>query len=149
MTKDDQIQLLKEKIEFYRRDYVTGLYQKHDFMKDASQLMRDKPFWITFHDVNGLHEVNRLKGYYAGDALLKQIGNNLQLCIPNCMVYRLSGDEFVVIYFDEPDECSCDKTTHHTVYSGNFSDVEDMIVEADSKVSQMKLDQKMRRRDDL
>ena len=149
MTKDEQIELLTKKLEFYRRDYVTGLYQRHDFMRDCSELLKARHFWLTFHDVNGLHEINRLKGYYAGDALLKQVANNLQLCVPDCLVYRLSGDEFAVVYYDEPSKCQCDKTTHFTIHSKGFDDVEDMIVFADKEVSLIKKEHKLRRREDI
>lgn len=48
-------------------------------------------------DVNGLHELNNRKGHAAGDQMLQCVAGSLkkQFSVEN--VYRIGGDEFVVL----------------------------------------------------
>ena len=48
-------------------------------------------------DANGLHELNNRLGHAAGDEMLVQIARTLRLGFPGDEVYRIGGDEFVVL----------------------------------------------------
>ncbi len=80
-------------------DVTTGLqnraayshYQQIATFEGVGQLA------VVFIDVNGLHELNNNRGHQAGDEMLRFVG---QLCVaqfPEAKVFRLGGDEFLLI----------------------------------------------------
>lgn len=56
-----------------------------------------QPFVIFFVDVNGLKTINDARGHIAGDNLLKDVATTLKEFFPKYEVYRVGGDEFMVI----------------------------------------------------
>lgn len=48
-------------------------------------------------DVNGLHEINNYLGHQAGDDMLRAVADSLQSSFSENDVYRIGGDEFVVL----------------------------------------------------
>lgn len=52
---------------------------------------------VVFIDVNGLHELNNTKGHKAGDAMLQLVGQYCTEQFPKAHVFRLGGDEFLLI----------------------------------------------------
>ena len=135
MTEQEEIEYLKQRVDFYRRDYLTNLLGKADFMHDLRvKLKGDTDFWLCMHDIDGLHNINRRKGYQAGDAVILEIANELKLCSEPCSVYRISGDEFMIIYCNEPDEFELDETTSAIISSKEFTHPDEMIDAVDSLV---------------
>ncbi|MBO4687689.1 MAG: sensor domain-containing diguanylate cyclase [Clostridiales bacterium] len=55
------------------------------------------PFSILFVDVNGLKTTNDSQGHIAGDTLLKDVASTLSEIYKDHEVYRVGGDEFMVI----------------------------------------------------
>ena len=55
-------------------------------------------------DVNGLHELNNTQGHAAGDKMLQVVAKELQKVFGENDVYRIGGDEFVVITIDKEDK---------------------------------------------
>ena len=55
------------------------------------------PFAAFFVDVNGLKTTNDTKGHVAGDNLLKDVADTLKEIFSEYEVYRVGGDEFLVI----------------------------------------------------
>lgn len=51
----------------------------------------------VFIDVNGLHDVNNFKGHAAGDKLLQDVGSALTKEFNYEQIFRIGGDEFVVL----------------------------------------------------
>ena len=150
MTSQQEIKYLKKQIEFLSKNYVTGLYGRHRFMLELRKKFETKEeFFLSMHDVDGLHEVNRISGYSAGDSLLREVANDLQLCEDPCHPYHIGGDEFFVMYCSEPIEYKCPNTTSEIVNSIDFMSVDEMIDALDKKVSDKKLKTKRRRRDDI
>ena len=49
-------------------------------------------------DVNNLKLINDELGHAVGDIAIKSVGNYLKINIPDSEVYRIGGDEFIVIY---------------------------------------------------
>ena len=139
MSKDEEIEWLKKRVEFYRRDYNTGLLGRHDFEHDIRTKFDDKDFHLAMHDVTGLHTVNRLEGWDGGNALLKQVANDLLMCERPCEVYLIGGDEFMTIYCGgEPEAIGVRNTTSAVLYSGDFEHVRDLIDAVDKVVSEKK-----------
>jgi len=87
-------------IDMYRRHYITGLLQRHDFMCSLSSNLRSFKY-VYFVDVVGLHNVNRKQGYKAGDDILKRTSDILLKTFPNGDVFHTGGDEFFVINDDK------------------------------------------------
>lgn len=53
-------------------------------------------------DINGLKQVNDSLGHLVGDKLVESVANILNKVMTNAFrVYRIGGDEFVIIYFNK------------------------------------------------
>ena len=51
-------------------------------------------------DVNGLHELNNTQGHAAGDKMLQTVASLMRTQFGDRDVYRIGGDEFVVLAQD-------------------------------------------------
>ena len=94
----DQQQRLAE------RDLLTGClnrncYEKKLLEPDLSQ----KHLSCIYMDVNGLHELNNTQGHAAGDKMLQTVASLTRTQFGNNNVYRIGGDEFVVLVVDMED----------------------------------------------
>ena len=84
-------------------DLLTGVYNRNAMNNRISEDLNGskpiaRPFGICFIDVNGLKATNDLKGHEAGDKLLKDVASILnELMLPASEIYRVGGDEFMVI----------------------------------------------------
>lgn len=54
----------------------------------------------VYADVNGLHELNEVKGHEAGDTMLKFVANALREQFGAAHTYRIGGDEYVAFGVD-------------------------------------------------
>lgn len=92
-------------------DATTGLQNRAAYtsylqtakFEDGGQLA------VVFIDVNGLHELNNTRGHKAGDAMLQLVGRCCVEQFPSAQVYRLGGDEFLLII---------QRMEHHKVNEG-------------------------------
>ena len=84
-------------------DALTGVRNKHAYDDAEAELNRrisegEAPeFAILSLDVNNLKEVNDTKGHAAGDTYLKQACGIICRVFAHSPVYRVGGDEFIVI----------------------------------------------------
>jgi len=84
-------------------DLLTGVFNRNAMNNRISEDLNGsnpipRPFGICFIDVNGLKATNDLKGHEAGDNLLKDVAAILNgLRMPGSDIYRVGGDEFMVI----------------------------------------------------
>ncbi len=84
-------------------DELTGVKNKHAYVDVESQLDSRidngtiLPFAIVVLDINGLKEVNDTKGHQAGDLYLQQGCSMICGIFQHSPVFRVGGDEFVVI----------------------------------------------------
>ena len=83
-------------------DSMTGTWNRNSFEMKVQSLSMNVPKALTciYFDVNGLHETNNSLGHSYGDRILKTIANTLNKFWPE-EVYRIGGDEFVVLTKDE------------------------------------------------
>ena len=87
-------------------DMLTGVYNRNAMNNRISDDVSGKkeikkPFGVFFIDVNGLKTVNDTKGHLAGDNLLKDVALTLnELNAENNEIYRVGGDEFMIIAVD-------------------------------------------------
>lgn len=79
-------------------DALTGVYNRNKYnelIQAAPDLWR-KRLGVAYFDLNGLKEVNDAQGHSAGDDLLQRTAEWLREVFDN-RVYRIGGDEFVVV----------------------------------------------------
>lgn len=83
-------------------DLMTGVKNRNtmnvamdDLVSGRKQL--DYPYSVIFADLNGLKQVNDEKGHAAGDELLKSAATVLQKTFGDYDIYRVGGDEFMII----------------------------------------------------
>lgn len=97
-----QYELLKKQDQLEHMsliDLSTGLMNRNCFIRDEKDFDTAKldSLCAIFIDVNGLHEVNNLYGHAVGDEMLYDIAMLCQRHFPNDSIYRMGGDEFLVV----------------------------------------------------
>lgn len=92
---EEQTKLL-EKLSF--QDSLTGLFNRNKFNLDIQNFEKEIPSWlgVAVIDLNGLKQVNDLKGHRTGDSLICRTANYIA-CVFGERCYRTGGDEFVII----------------------------------------------------
>lgn len=102
--KDANINEKLKKIANY--DTITGLMNRHCYHNDLNLFSKDKyeSFTIIYIDVNGLHEINNHLGHQAGDQMLIAVAEALKLMFSDDYLYRIGGDEFVVLCLNKNKE---------------------------------------------
>ncbi len=85
-------------------DILTGLKNRNCYERDIQVFgqKRHENCQILFFDVNGLHEMNNTHGHDKGDSMLKYVALTIKEIFPG-EIYRIGGDEFVVINLDNFD----------------------------------------------
>lgn len=104
-VRDIHDEYLKEKrnrealLDKYHRDALTRLYNRHKYNEDIDEMSKSGIPHLTacYIDVNGLHELNNKLGHEKGDDMLCTIADTLKKYFPDDMVYRIGGDEFIVL----------------------------------------------------
>ena len=93
--------MLLEKLETMSvTDVLTGLYNRNAMNMRVARFPEDQDFGIVFADVNGLKAVNDTRGHSAGDELLRSAAGILREIFTGYEIYRMGGDEFMVIVTD-------------------------------------------------
>lgn len=89
-------------------DALTNLQNRTSFKKAVSLLeeMDCTSIACIYMDVNGLHEINNFLGHNAGDKMLKTAAGILLNNFSQEEIFRIGGDEFVVL---------CRNMTHEAV----------------------------------
>lgn len=78
-------------------DQLTGLLNRRACDRDVALIKKDDNVSIVFCDLNGLKQINDEKGHKAGDRFLISFSDIITKHFPHDSVYRISGDEFVVV----------------------------------------------------
>ncbi|MCR5144836.1 MAG: GGDEF domain-containing protein [Lachnospiraceae bacterium] len=78
-------------------DYLTGLKNRRAFEETVEKNKKYKNKVAIFCDLNSLKYVNDNLGHSAGDQLITKFSNILQENFPDGKLFRISGDEFVVL----------------------------------------------------
>ncbi|MEG0853578.1 MAG: GGDEF domain-containing protein [Angelakisella sp.] len=83
------------------RDSLTGLANRAAYLEKVEQL-KDQlhlqtQFAILFFDVNNLKQINDLQGHEQGDLLIISAAHIITHIFQGSPVYRIGGDEFIVI----------------------------------------------------
>ncbi len=89
--------------EIAYRDSLTGVKSKHAFTEAVDNIDKQikegfcPPFAIAVCDVNGLKKINDFQGHAAGDQFIKDSCMLVCKAFKHSPVYRIGGDEFVVL----------------------------------------------------
>ena len=80
-------------------DLLTGLYNRNKLNSYMNEILAspDAPTALIFMDINGLKKVNDNEGHIAGDNLIKRAANTLISTFHEDDIFRVGGDEFVII----------------------------------------------------
>lgn len=80
-------------------DSLTSLGSRYAYEKRLNLICENRySSTIVTVDVNNLKLINDELGHAVGDIAIKSVGNYLKINIPDSEVYRIGGDEFIVIY---------------------------------------------------
>lgn len=82
-------------------DALTGILNRNSYHERIDKLTEDEGLMTCIYiDVNGLHEINNHLGHQAGDTMLKDIAASILDSFSDKDVFRIGGDEFVVLCKD-------------------------------------------------
>lgn len=83
-------------------DFLTGLFNRSRLNSYMNEIMElpNAPTGLVFLDINGLKKVNDNDGHLAGDNLIRRAANTLISVFTENDIFRVGGDEFVVILRD-------------------------------------------------
>ncbi|MGF7048277.1 diguanylate cyclase (GGDEF)-like protein [Paenibacillus sp. DS2015] len=81
------------------QDILTGLMNRNGMDRFWSQYSGSGQIAVLFLDLDHFKDINDTFGHQAGDQLLKEVGVRLDQATSrhNEMVFRMGGDEFVII----------------------------------------------------
>lgn len=102
-----ELQLLNDKLKkLAHMDHLTGLPNRLMLEDYINQEIKNsekynKKFSVMFLDLDRFKEINDTLGHASGDSLLIQVAERLQRSVrKNDVVFRLAGDEFVIVLED-------------------------------------------------
>lgn len=92
-------------------DLLTGLFNRNSYERNLRlyPTTSNKIMSCIYIDVDGLHEMNNTRGHQAGDKMLKFIGRILQNEFGAKNTFRIGGDEFVILLYDETEDAILQK----------------------------------------
>lgn len=101
-TIDEKLHGWKQLEYMSYNDALTGLYNRAKFEQDIKTYDAQNIKIVTciYIDVVGLHEINNHLGHQAGDEMLITVADSLRQYFNLGLLYRIGGDEFVVLYPD-------------------------------------------------
>lgn len=83
-------------------DSLTGIMNRVAYNRDVEQIRQRKPDRLAciYIDVNELHIFNNRFGHAAGDSMLIYVADTIKDLFEEHSVYRMGGDEFLVVVED-------------------------------------------------
>lgn len=90
--------------EMSKKDLLTDVNNRRGYYDTIQEISNDDLVGIIFCDLNGLKNVNDHFGHAAGDKLLKDFAALLLESFKPKEVFRISGDEFIVIIQNKKQE---------------------------------------------
>ena len=94
--------LISKLKDISNRDQLTGMLNRHALIASVSSISKVYNLGVVFCDVSGLKVVNDTFGHEAGDDLIKRACQSLKTVFNLSDIYRIGGDEFVVLSFKSP-----------------------------------------------
>lgn len=113
LQAEHENELIKRGAKTYKLahfDELTGLQNRLAYSETCKNISGNRNMGVVFADVNGLKYTNDNFGHEAGDKLLKEFSGVLLSAFRKDDIYRISGDEFVVVLRGVPKSVFEDKT---------------------------------------
>ncbi len=93
-------------MDLANKDALTKVKNKHAYTQAAKELdeqsrQSDKEYAVIVMDINGLKHVNDTQGHHAGDEYIKASCHIICTVFKHSPVFRIGGDEFVVLLTGE------------------------------------------------
>ncbi|MBR5451624.1 MAG: GGDEF domain-containing protein [Clostridia bacterium] len=86
------------------KDDLTDLFNRNAYIRDLAKIKRNKlkSLWFSIFDIDDFKTINDTKGHLYGDEVLILAANRLSeiFCEKKHTIYRIGGDEFLVISKD-------------------------------------------------
>ncbi|MBO5589220.1 MAG: response regulator [Anaerovibrio sp.] len=87
-------------------DALTGVKNRKGYYEDVESFAAlpdasSRTVGIVYMDINGLKEVNDEEDHTAGDLLIKNVVETAKQVFYDAEIYRMGGDEFIILSFDE------------------------------------------------
>ena len=94
----EKVNLEQKLLHYYRRDALTGLYNRNYLNKWQDSKIIEYPLAVLVLDCNHLKHINDNYGHKQGDVVLQQVASNIRYALGNMgYIYRIGGDEFAMI----------------------------------------------------
>ena len=94
-------------IDLSNKDALTGLLNRTAWNKKLEEInSKAEKIRVVFSDLNNLKRTNDVLGHAAGDELINKFTNVLKSVFLDDEVYRIGGDEFVVVIEKNIDDSS-------------------------------------------
>ncbi|MEA4987877.1 MAG: EAL domain-containing protein [Anaerovorax sp.] len=91
----------KSLVEISNKDALTGLYNRRYLIDYLDSLILNRPadsFALLYMDLDRFKSINDTYGHPIGDKMLDILSKRfIDNCQPNCTVFRVGGDEFVLL----------------------------------------------------
>lgn len=96
---DTQVNDIYDKTYEVSIDPLTKAFTRGKYQNDLSAIIYAgfKSLSVVYIDVIGLHEINNYTGHHAGDQMLVTVAKKAQDIFKESLVYRIGGDEFVIL----------------------------------------------------
>lgn len=98
----DRVEQVNEVKEKGMIDNLSGCYNRNYLELRKGIYYESECVFVLFVDVNNLKKMNDTYGHDAGDALIRSCAGALRFWRKYGDVYRVGGDEFVVVVVDKP-----------------------------------------------
>jgi len=146
---EKMIKELKKENEKLKKDNLTGVWNRHylDEMLANKYNIEIENGWIynvVLIDLDGLHDLNREKGYEAGDKFILSVTESIKKKMEEGNIsgdiFRIGGDEFIVIYepYEELDLSDIKNITFAKGYFYKDFNFRELIKKLDSKIIKLK-----------
>jgi diguanylate cyclase (GGDEF)-like protein len=97
--------LMKQIEIMYRRDPLTGLYNRRGFMIEYDKLLANRDnrqLCVVICDLDGLKKINDTYGHEEGDIAIHVVGRALKHACPDSAICtRFGGDEMLAVFIDD------------------------------------------------
>jgi diguanylate cyclase (GGDEF) domain len=105
----ETLELLAKLRETTYRDYLTQLFNRRYLFEKAEKQFRaaksaGHPITMCVMDIDHFKRINDAHGHHAGDTVLRTISALFSEHFPDCITFRLGGEEFGLIMLNIPFE---------------------------------------------
>ena len=96
-----ELQTIGVKKQIVDVDYLTGVFNRQGLYSNYASISNDELVHFMYIDIDDFKSINDLYGHSVGDKVIKTICRAIQDNTREDVVYRIGGDEFVVLIADK------------------------------------------------